>query len=413
MEDNSRILEYVKRGGKQVWIGRKTPFDMTAVELLNSTGYRVSSAHHHRYDVVWFYETFLDDVGKLGWKIVVDELTRLIGEKGHLIIRLRNNGIPSFALLKRFLGRHIGLNVEVEYEKYDHENDIWVAVFQVTRLQIEKYSASDWTFAVLTTGKKVENVVRFLKSIRDNELNGESEIIIVGPQDERYDEYTVKYIDISQFRDDEYAEISKKKNAVIERASNTNLMIVHDRFILSPDFFIGFEKYGYDFDFITVLQFTEDGAEYPCYAATNEYMRFAGQIWVQEYRHLYDRQYINGGLVIMKTHTARRIMFNGMLMWAQMEDVELTEICMEHGIIPRVNFVSTAIVLENPKGYLDSFTLESRSAASTDENYATAASGNEPYLFRSVNRITRRIPKRFKKAKLYQKLKSIYWGRTV
>lgn len=410
IEGNTAILEYVKHGGKQVWIGRLTPFNMTAVEMLRSSGYRVSSVHHHQYEVVWFYETLLDDVGKLGWKIVVDELTRLIAVEGRLILRLRNNQVPSFAMLKRFLGRHACLTAELEFESYDRIHDIWTVVFKIARKHMEQYSAQDWTFAVLTTGKKPDNVVRFLESIRRHEPNGDSEIIVVGPQNERYNAYGVRYIDTSSFRDDRYAEISKKKNAVIETATKTNLMIVHDRFVLAPNFFDGFERYGYDFDFVTVLQHTEDGEEYPCYAATNEYMRFAGQIWVKEFTHLYDTQYINGGLIIMKTQTARRISFNKMLMWAQMEDVELSEICMEHGVIPRVNFISEAVVLENPKGYLDSF-REEKLPEPAHEPVAPCVV--EPYLFWAVNRVTRRIPARFKENRAYRKLKGLYWRRAL
>ena len=210
-EDN-RILEYVKCNEEQIWVGVRAPFDMPMVDMLNSSGYRVSSSHHHSYDVVWFFETLLDDVGNLGWKIVVDESLRLLREEGRLIIRMRHNGIPSYMLLKSFLGRHIGIRVAVEYERYDNETDLWTAVFQIKRLNYELYLKNDWTFAIMTLGKKVDNVVRFLKSVRDHEpINGGSEILVMGPRNEKYDEFDVKYLDLSPFRDDEYAEISKKR----------------------------------------------------------------------------------------------------------------------------------------------------------------------------------------------------------
>ena len=402
--ENEKLLAYLKRGGEQIWIGTKSPFDMETVELLNSSNYRVSSSHHHKYDTVWFCETLLDDVGPLGWKIVVDELIRLIGRQGILVIRMRDNGIPSQPLLKKFLGRHIGIEAELDYEHRDKETDIWILAFQIVRVDVEQYAAQDWTFAVLTVGKKVDNVVRFLKSIRDYEPNKNSEIIIVGPKNRKYDRYKVKYIDTAQFREKEYAEISKKKNAVIEMATKANLMIIHDRFVLEPNFFIGFEKWGYDFDFVTVSQFTEDGDAYPGYAATYEHMRFSRQIWVQEYRHLYDNQYINGGLIIMKRHIAKKILFNRMMMWAQMEDCELSQVCMEHGLIPRVNFISEAIVLEMSKGYLVSWDMESELAEKR-----TFSSRFQPVFYRFVQRITKHIPMRFKQMTLYRGLKKLYW----
>lgn len=402
MEDNT-LLEYVKKGGDQIWIGRKPPYDMVAVNLLNSSNFRVSNCHHHNYDIVWFYETLLDDVGKLGWKIVLDELIRLLKEHGNLIIRIHDNMIPSLAMLKMFLGRHTGLETKIAFERQDMESGLWTIVFDIKRMDIEKYSAKDWTFAILTGGKKVDNVEKFLKSIRKYEGRNRSEIIIVGPENERYDVYNVRYIDVTQFRDDQYAEISKKKNVIIDSATNSNLMIVHDRYELGGNFFCGFEKYGYDFDFATVTQFTLDGELYPGYAANNEYMRFFGQIHVTNLNHLYDNQYLNGGLIILKTHTAKKIKFNDMLMWNQMEDVELSHVLMENGIIPRVNFISDAIVLEVAPGYFRSWMSEEK--ANDLQLY------NEPsrrISYKCAGIIVKFIPRRLKYTRLYIKLKNMY-----
>ena len=401
------LIQYLNQGGQQIWIGTKAPFDMVTLDLLNSANYRASSVHHRKYDVVWFFETMLDDVGKLGWKILVDELIRLIGEEGRLIIRLWENRVPSGPLLKKFLFRRMGIETELEYEKLDRECGLWCFVFKIKRLNIEKYAADDWTFAMLTLGNKVDNVVRFLKSIRENDPRHDSEIIIVGPENEKYDEYDVKYIGLDRFRDGQYAEISKKKNAIIEMATKSNLMIVHDRFTLNSNFFSGFEKWGYDFDFATVSQYMLDGKEYPGYAASNDYFRFTGQLWVKELRHLYDNQYVNGGLVIFKTHTAKKIHFNDMLMWAQMEDVEVSQVCIENGIIPRVNFISEALVLEMSEGYLVNWKIE-------DTNRKKRKVTGLPPLFHAVNRVTSRIPGGYKKTWIYRKLKQIYWaGRNI
>lgn len=407
MEDKT-LLKYVKLYGNQIWIGRKSPYDMDTAELLDSSNYRLSSSHHHRYDVVWFYEYLLDDVGKLGWRIVIDELIRLIKEQGYLIIRMRDNCVPSLPFLKKFLGRHIGIETDVEYEKYDKEFNVWTAVFKIKRFDIEKYEQKDWTFAVLTMGKKVDNVVRFLKTVRDYELTGDSEILIVGPQNKNYDYYHVKYIDFEQFRNTEYAEISKKKNSIIDAATRTNLMIIHDRFLLDENFFKGFEKYGYDFDFLTVTQYTETGKVYPGYAATDEEMRLSFQVWVQDLRHLYDNSYINGGLIIIKTHIAQKIKFNKMLMWNQMEDVELSQVCMYHGIIPRVNFISKAIVLEVSDGYFASWIYESNIDANS-HSFSESVAGRipqKPLFLRLVLKITKHMPSRWKQTYIYRKIKA-------
>lgn len=399
------LLDYVRNSDKQIWIGYKPPFAMPSVDLAGSSGLRLSDSHHHHYDTVWAYEILLDEFGPLRWKIAVDEMLRLLQERGRLILRMRKDNRPSYIQLKSFLGRHLGVVATVKYEQYDKKNNVWTAVFDIRRLNFEQYLKKDWTFAILTLGDKEDNVISFLRSIRENEPNGNSEIIVVGPQDERYDEFNVKYIDLAQFRDEDYAEIGRKKNAVIERATGTNLLIAHDRFKLAPNFFKGFEKYGYDFDYITVSQYMEDGKEVPNYAATNGYLWCTSQIWVRDYRNLYDHCYISGGLTIFKTATARRIMYNDMLMWGQMEDLEISESFTERGFIPRVNFISQALVLEIRPGFLQDFREESRGFLDPD----TSISGGDPAGFHIINRITRRLPRWLKNNWLYQKLKSLYW----
>ena len=74
-----------------------------------------------------------------------------------------------------------------------------------------------------------------MQSIRNQDKEAKHEIIISGPHKASYDKYNVKYLDQSQFRDEQFAEISKKKNAIAQMASNPNLLIAHDRFYLDKD----------------------------------------------------------------------------------------------------------------------------------------------------------------------------------
>ena len=130
-------------------------------------------------------------------------------------------------------------------------------------------------------------------------------------------------------------------------------------------------------------------------------------IGVQEYRHLYDNQYVSGGLTVFKTETVKRVGFNDLLMWDQMEDVELASIFIERGIIPRVNFVSEAFVLETRPGFFESFQNEN---VGFPEEIMVPIGGRTPAKFSLINRITSRIPKGLKNIKIYQVLKRWYWG---
>lgn len=403
MQDNV-LLHYESEGKKQIWIGRKPPLDMPTADMAASAGFRLSNIHHHSYDTVWAYETMLDDLGQKGWKLALDEMIRLLKEEGRLIMRMRKDGRPSYVQVKGFLGRHMGVEVSVEYEWYHKPSGVWTAVFSIRRLDFAQYLRKDWTFAILTLGNKPDNVVRFLQSVREYEPDGTSEIIVVGPHDARYDAFGVKYIELDQFRDDDYAEIGKKKNAVIQAASGTNLLIAHDRFALGPGFFKGFEKYGYDFDFSTVSQYDENGKEMPAYGAINGHLWSTSMIWVREYRNLYPHQYVCGGLTVFKTATVRKIGYNSLLMWDQMEDVELTDVFVERGFVPRVNFISDALVLETRPGFFESFRAE-------EEGFAPPplVGGADHTDFSSISRVASRLPKWMKNNWLYRKLKQIYW----
>jgi hypothetical protein len=245
------------------------------------------------------------------------------------------------------LGRNINIKTDIKLE-YVNENAEYVIIFKIERLNIDKYNDNRWTFAMLTTGKKDENVLKFLESIRVNDKENKHEIIISGPKKEIYDKFNVKYLDMSKFRDDEYAEISKKKNAIAEIASNPNLLIAHDRYYLNKTFFSDFKKYGYDFDFLSIKQLFEDGTEYPSYTFLYEPdLTWTYNVICMNYQYLFRRQYVNGGIMVFKTHNLRTIPFNNLLFWNQMEDVEISNAFINNSLIPRFNFINTAYAVND------------------------------------------------------------------
>lgn len=353
MNSREQLLQYAMSGKKQAWVGRKVPYDMDSINIIDSSAFRMDPSFHRKYDIVWYYENLFDLLGEFKWKICLDELIRLLKKDGMLVIRLRENENPSLFMLKEFLFRDINIDVQLDYENCDETCRIWTCVFKIHRKNIEIYEKKDWTFGILTSGKKVQNVLYFLDSIRKLDPMNKHEIIISGPKNELYEKFYVKYINMNQFRDDKYAEIAKKKNVIVNQASNTNVMIVHDRFMLNNDFFIGFEKYGYDFDFLTVKQFLKDGREFPCQGKLEKNLIFSKVSRVNELNFCCESQFINGGILIFKKRMVENLPLNDMLMWNQMEDVAYSERCIANGIVPRVNYLSSTTVLEMREGYLE------------------------------------------------------------
>lgn len=341
--DNIELLEYAKKenGEKQAWIGGLSQFDMDIIIIEGCTNFRLPPKFHGAYDSVWLFEKPLNEYHVLSWKIVLDEAIRLLKDKGKLIIRMRETAEITVPAVKNFLGRNINLDVAIDYEF--QKDGIHTIVFKIERLNFNIYSDKSWTFAMLTGGKKDDVVIKFLESIRNNEKD-KSQIIISGPKKEIYDKYDVEYLDLSNYRDDKYAEISRKKNDIAKMAKGANILIAHDRYYLNDNFFKDFEKYGYDFDFLGLKQATKNNEEIPSYCAVYEPAFAWGQpINCKDLNILPNTCYINGGCMIFKTATLKAVKFNNLLFWNQMEDVEITQQFIFKGIIPRMNFLSGVV----------------------------------------------------------------------
>lgn len=362
---SSHLLQLVQSHKKHFWVGEMPPFEFVSLNIMGCTNFRVSPAHHQRYDVVWYYEQMPSDLAPGQFELVLDELMRLIGEQGKLVIRYQQNSHFTIINLKHFLGRRYQATVEVDSEI--QENGTYTTVFDVRRHQLQRYRDKSWTFAILTQGKRLDNVLRFFRSIRDHDPAYDHEILVVGPKLAEFEPFQVRYLE-KTYRE-ELAEISRKKNDIATAASCANLMIVHDRYVLAPDFFPGFEKFGYDFDFATVLQWYECGTRFPAYAAlTRDTMTWSPPIDCCDYSSLRPTQYLNGGLIIAKTESLRDIRFNSMLFWNQAEDLELARAFRSVSLPPRVNCFSNAVTMGITPDYTKAFRPERKIKVETKSN---------------------------------------------
>ncbi len=329
---------------KQAWIGGLSQANMQLIDISSCTNFRTGANLHHKFDCVWIYENTLEAFGDLSWKIVLDEAIRLLKSNGLLVIRFHENRNFSLPMLKAYIGRRYGISVSIEFESTD------VVVFRIQRLRMKVYEDTLWTFAILTQGKeRKSNVIKFLSAIRKNDEDYQHQIIVCGPKDKDYDEFKVDYVDTKIFDESKFAEISKKKNLIARLANNENILICHDRYYIADDFFRSFEKFGYDFDFVTLPQETESGIRYPYYCALYQpTFSWTHPIDVKDLNVIFDTQYVNGGLMIFKRSTLLSLQFNELLHWCQMEDVEISKRYLDYSIPPRVNFLTKAFVIEVP-----------------------------------------------------------------
>ncbi len=353
---SSTLLDLTKGFDKHFWFGEAPPFAFASANPLHCTNFRLSPANHQRYDVVWYFEQMPSDLAPGKFELVFDELLRLIGDAGKLVVRYQQNDHFTVTNFKHFLGRRYNARISIDSESV--EKGTYTTVFNVQRLNLARYRAKDWTFAIITSGKRRENVLKFMRSIRDSDADHAHEILVAGPRDAAYDEFSVRYHE-AQYRD-QLAEISKKKNDLALAASRSNLLIAHDRYSLDSNFFGGFEKFGYDFDFVTVLQWYECGVRFPAYVAMSQpSMTWSPPMDCEDYSTLRPMQFLNGGLLIAKTETLRDVRLNDMLFWNQAEDVELSHTFRNHGLPPRVNCFASATTLGITPEYTKAFISES------------------------------------------------------
>lgn len=340
--------------GTHLWIGQRPAFSAECLELSRNDALRAPQVWHHQCDGVWLVEDSLAQEDFDGYQLVLDECVRLLGERGRLFLETRQSPQMSIASVKSFLGRRHNCQTRVVAESID--DGVYRTVLEIERSNLAMYQDSSWSLGIITRGNRHSQVLAFLKSVRGQDPDNQHEILVSGPRHPELDAFGVRYVE-GDYRDD-LAEISRKKNDIIDAAQGANLLIVHDRYQLNPGFFDGFARFGYDFDFCTVPQFYESGETFPAYAA----MPGSGLAFLpkamqcDDYSMLLPMQYVNGGLMIGKTETLRRVRLNELLFWNQMEDVELSAEMRSIGIPPRVNVFSSAITMGvDPSDYSGNF----------------------------------------------------------
>ena len=338
-------------------------------QITSQNLFRLDSLHHQKYKIVTATED--DFANHINWQHELDEMIRLIGSEGKIIIKCGHSLTHNMFSVKNFLGRRLGIEVGIieesplwaqkmyRKEKWSKDDYCTTTTFHIKRKNLEIYQDKSWTFAILTLGKKVEEVKKFCASVRNLDKKFEHQILIFGPKNSAYDQYKPDYIDHKiqrEYQDDQYSRICEKKNVIIDNAKNQNLLICHDRYYLDKNFFAGFEKYGYDFDFLSIDTVYEDKNIW-----FSHYVKMSNFIhnfqWHKEKfcfkkenfakKNSLENIFINGGLMIFKRDIVKQIRFNECHFHYQIEDVEIAKEFGKYHIPPRVNLFSKAYTSSN------------------------------------------------------------------
>lgn len=395
-----KLEVYIKPENKQAWIGTKPLVDADIVFLKKSSNFRVGEKFRQQYNVVWLIEDNLFNEYMFSWMLVIDEILRLFNDQGILIVRTSDNETGTLYALKSFLYRKINVVVILE-NQFVSENDT-ITIFKIERKNLEIYKDKSWTFGILSDGRKEQNVINLVKKIINISKHLKVEFLIAGPEINELVELDGVHFICNDL--DALPRIAEKKNKIISSSKYCNVALFHDRYIVDENFFLGFEEFGYDFDYVTVKQLYPSGAEFPAYLMFKENKKtWQTPIFTPQYNEVCSSSFLNGGLLIVKKKIAGCINFNPLLLHNEAEDVEYAMQLFSVGIVPRINSIAKAHTIGIDESYTDTFIL--------NDNFSS------PKLIKSsIKKIFRcfwvilpvSIKLKIKNLKVYGKVKSIY-----
>lgn len=336
-------------GKHSAWIGENPPIKADIITLAPEKNFRLSPKLHGAYEVVWLYEHNL--LANPNWPLIFDEVLRLINAKGTLIMRVKNTQNSNLVELKSYLFRRYDIKVDL-VTQFKLDDRSTVLVFDVKRLFYNNIQRQDWTIGIITNGYKNQNVINLINKAAKLAKGLKLEFIVVGPFDPNATNVPklVRTFDVKT--KDNLARISEKKYLIARHAKYDNVAIFHDRYQINDDFFEGFKQFGYDFNFVTVKQMYEDGSFFPGYVGLAKPIMHGFMPQFDTFPGTFHPgHFISGGLMIFKKSALEKFTFNPLLLHCESEDVELSFMFLQSGIIPRLNVFSSATTNASPNKY--------------------------------------------------------------
>lgn len=336
---------------RSLWAGSNKPLPyMVSCDAIFSTKdiFRTPPEFHRSFDVVISHEHDLALWKQ--WPLILDELIRLIKPGGILSVRYSQSRFFSTFHFKNLLFQALNNQFELLEEScWDDGTRILSLRLSEQRREFDR----TWTFGVIYDGSKVDNLERFIQSVRSQKDISNYEILICGPENKSLIANDVRFIAFDE-RFKEHGWITEKKNLIVRNAKFENVCIVHNRYKLNENFISGFEKFGYDFDVVVPRQEDISGIRFPDWTTLGSDWKLTPPGLMKEWDFT-PYIYVNGGLIVAKRSVLINTPWNSLLFWNQAEDVELSRRMASKGIFPRFNPYSTANVLEARPGYLSHF----------------------------------------------------------
>lgn len=264
------------------------------------------------------------EMADLNWKIVLDEAFRSVQNQGVVEFKFREFARYDLRRMWHFLGRPT-YNRKcslVEYSRIlGNEHRVKVNVTRTPR------NGNTWSICYISDGRNIAQINGTAELVAEN---ADVEILVSGPID-RLSGLSPGITVVDDHGLPRDAMISLKKNMLVAKAKNENLLLLHDRYLLSEDFFDHFAEFGYDFDVAVPRQmYYGSSVEYPGLLAEE-----SNQILAVEQPINRDDFAVNGGCIVIKRELALATPLNSFLAWQEAEDFEWTTRLIQNGELPR------------------------------------------------------------------------------
>ena len=224
--------------------------------------------------------------------------------------------------------------------------------------KVEGDTINKWSFGIITNGQREDWVKEIIKSIRNQKIP-HYEIIMCGIYEDKK-EKDIRYLPFNSR--DEMGWITKKKNLIANQSKYENLCIIHNRMVLSDDWYHGIKKWGNCFEILSTIQLQKNtgnrgnhwaSTDLALYKRESLYSLKAKLYFTSDldYKDWSKNIYQYGQAIIIKRSIMLTSPQNETLYWGMPEDHVFSLDLLDKGYFLRFNPYSTMYNLDNKKWF--------------------------------------------------------------
>ena len=298
---------------------------------------------HGKFDSIFMMDSELSK--RNNNETIIDELIRFLKKDGVIILHLKDTEYSSVWGMKAFIMSRSFDNPKLLSQDVISINESIVEISLKRQIKTNK----NWSIGIPSNGLRNPSILKLIKSIYEarnyirlkKAVNIEVDIMLIGEKNKLFKDYPIRYF--KQSLPKSLNALGEKKFIITTNAAYENILIIHDRYVLDESFFIGFEEWGYDFEFCTVQQYDFEGNVFDPILTLEETGRANRQMYrVKDQSYPYKHLYINGGLIIIKKMVTDYVNFNPFLLHNECEDIDFAFRAGVHGITAQFNSISIA-----------------------------------------------------------------------